>query len=112
MVINVDSMRPHLGGKTGGLSGPAIRPVAVRAIYQVHQALPNVPILGMGGVTSGRDAFELILAGASGVSVGTASFGNPHALIEIQNQLQQLLIAKEFTSLKSAIGYAHRTDTP
>jgi dihydroorotate dehydrogenase (NAD+) catalytic subunit len=112
MVINVDSMRPHLGGKTGGLSGPAIRPVAVRAIYQVHQALPNVPILGMGGVTSGRDAFELILAGASGVSVGTASFGNPHALIDIQNQLQQLLISKGFTSLKSAIGYAHRTDAP
>jgi dihydroorotate dehydrogenase (NAD+) catalytic subunit len=112
MVINVDSMRPHLGGKTGGLSGPAIRPVAVRAIYQVHQALPNVPILGMGGVTSGRDAFELILAGASGVSVGTASFGNPHALIDIQNQLQQMLIAKGFSSLKSAVGYAHRTDTP
>ena len=50
--------------------------------------------------------------GASGVSVGTASFGNPHALIDIQNQLQQLLISKGFTSLKSAIGYAHRTDTP
>ena len=112
MVINVDSMRPHLGGKTGGLSGPAIRPVAVRAIYQVHQALPNVPILGMGGVASGRDAFELILAGASGVSVGTASFGNPHALIDIQNQLQQILISKGFSSLKSAVGYAHRTDTP
>jgi dihydroorotate dehydrogenase (NAD+) catalytic subunit len=112
MVINVDSMRPHLGGKTGGLSGPAIRPVAVRAVYQVHQALPNVPILGMGGVTSGRDAFELILAGASGVSVGTASFGNPHALIDIQNQLQQILIDKGFKSLKSAIGYAHRTEMP
>jgi dihydroorotate dehydrogenase (NAD+) catalytic subunit len=112
MVINVDSMRPHLGGKTGGLSGPAIRPVAVRAIYQVHQALPNVPILGMGGVTSGRDAFELILAGASGVSVGTASFGNPHALIDIQNQLQQILMTKGFTSLKSAVGYAHRADAP
>jgi dihydroorotate dehydrogenase (NAD+) catalytic subunit len=110
MVINIDTMRPHLGGKTGGLSGPAIRPVAVRAIYQVHQALPHVPILGMGGVSSGRDAFELILAGASGISVGTASFGNPHALIEIQNQLQELLIAKGFPSLKSAIGYAHRSE--
>ena len=110
MVINIDTMRPHLGGKTGGLSGPAIRPVAVRAIYQVHQALPHVPILGMGGVSSGRDAFELILAGASGISVGTASFGNPHALIEIQNQLKELLIAKGFPSLKSAIGYAHRTE--
>jgi dihydroorotate dehydrogenase (NAD+) catalytic subunit len=108
MVINLDTMRPHLGGKTGGLSGPAIKPVAVRAIYQVHAALPNVPILGMGGVASGRDALELILAGASGVSVGTASFGNPHAAIDVQNELRELLIAKGFQSLKSAIGYAHR----
>ena len=108
MVINLDTMRPHLGGKTGGLSGPAIKPVAVRAIYQVHAALPEVPILGMGGVSSGRDAFELILAGASGVSIGTASFGNPHAVIDIQNELRELLIAKGFPSLKAAIGYAHR----
>jgi dihydroorotate dehydrogenase (NAD+) catalytic subunit len=63
MVINLDTMRPHLGGKTGGLSGPAIRPIAVRAIYQVHAALPKVPILGMGGVASGRDALELVLSG-------------------------------------------------
>ncbi len=110
MVINLDSMRPHLGGKTGGLSGPAIRPVAVRAIYQVHAALPSVPILGMGGVSSGRDALELILAGASGVSVGTASFGNPTAVIEIQRELQDLLIQKGFPSLKSAIGYVHRAE--
>ena len=108
MVINLDTMRPHLGGKTGGLSGPAIRPVAVRAIYQVHAVLPEVPILGMGGVSSGRDALELILAGASGVSVGTASFGNPHAAVEIQSELRDLLIAKGFPSLQSAIGYAHR----
>ena len=110
MVINLDSMRPHLGGKTGGLSGPAIRPVAVRAIYQVHAALPNVPILGMGGVSSGRDALELILAGASGVSVGTASFGNPSAVIQIQRELHDLLMTKGFPSLKSAIGYAHRVE--
>jgi dihydroorotate dehydrogenase (NAD+) catalytic subunit len=108
MVINLDTMRPHLGGKTGGLSGPAIKPVAVRAIYQVHAALPEVPILGMGGVLSGRDALELVLAGASGVSVGTASFGNPHAAIDIQNELRELLIAKGFPSLKAAVGYAHR----
>ena len=108
MVINLETMRPHLGGKTGGLSGPAIRPVAVRAIYQVHAALPEVPILGMGGVSSGRDALELILAGASGVSIGTASFGNPHAAVEIQSELRELLVAKGFSSLKSAIGFAHR----
>ena len=110
MVINIDSMKPHLGGKTGGLSGPAIKPVAVRAIYQVHAALPKVPILGMGGVASGRDALELILAGASGVSVGTASFGNPSALIEIQRELAELLAARGFATLQQAIGYAHRDE--
>jgi len=108
MVINLETMRPHLGGKTGGLSGPAIRPVAVRAIYQVHAALPHVPILGMGGVASGRDALELILAGASGISVGTASFGNPTALINIQRELRELLAARGFATLQQAVGYAHR----
>lgn len=111
MVINVDTMRPHLGGKTGGLSGPAIRPIAVRAVYQVHAALPQVPILGMGGVASGKDALEMILAGASGVSIGTASFGNPTAIMKIQTELKQLLIDRGFTSLKQAIGYAHRPET-
>ena len=110
MVINIDSMRPHLGGKTGGLSGPAIKPVAVRAIYQVHAALPQVPILGMGGVATGRDALELILAGASGVSVGTASFGNPTALIQIRDELQTLLAARGFATLSQAVGYAHREE--
>jgi len=108
MVINLDTMRPHLGGKTGGLSGPAIRPIAVRAIYQVHEALPNIPILGMGGVSSGRDALELILAGAKGVSIGTASFGDPAAIITIQNELIELLKARGFTSVAQAVGYAHR----
>ena len=108
MVINLDTMRPHLAGKTGGLSGPAIRPIAVRAIYQVHEALPNLPILGMGGVSSGRDALELILAGAKGVSIGTASFGDPAAIITIQNELIELLKARGFTSVAQAVGYAHR----
>jgi dihydroorotate dehydrogenase (NAD+) catalytic subunit len=111
MVINVDTMRPHLGGKTGGLSGPAIRPIAVRAVYQVHAALPNVPILGMGGVATGKDALEMILAGASGVSIGTASFGNPTAIMKIQEELKQMLVDRGFTSLKQAIGFAHRPDT-
>ncbi|MDP1721208.1 MAG: dihydroorotate dehydrogenase [Candidatus Nanopelagicaceae bacterium] len=108
MVINTETMRPHLAGRTGGLSGPAIRPVAVRAIYQVHQAVPKIPILGMGGVRTGRDALELILAGASGVSVGTATFSNPKAVINVQNELRDLLINKGFSSLREAIGYAQR----
>jgi dihydroorotate dehydrogenase (NAD+) catalytic subunit len=110
MVINLDTMKPHLGGRTGGLSGPAIRPVAVRAIYQVHAALPHIPILGMGGVSSGRDALELVLAGASGVSVGTASFGDPTALIKIQNELRDLLAARGFATLQQAVGFAHREE--
>ena len=110
MVINTDSMRPHLGGKTGGLSGPAIRPIAIRAIYQVREALPNVSILGMGGVTSGKDAFEMILAGASGVSIGTANFGDPSAPYRIQNELREILVAKGFNSVREAVGYAHRPE--
>lgn len=109
MVINTETMRPHLGAKTGGLSGPAIKPIAVRAVFQVHEAFPKIPILGMGGVSTGRDAFEMILAGASGVSIGTASFGNPTALISIHNELKELLTIKGFASLREAVGYAHRT---
>jgi len=108
MVIDTNSMRPKLAGKTGGLSGPAIRPVAVRAIYQVHQAFPNTPIVGMGGVASGRDAFELILAGASAVSVGTATFGNPNATMQIKEELSQLLTKNGFNDFRDAIGFAHR----
>jgi len=72
--------------------------------------LPQVPILGMGGIASGRDALEMIAAGASGVSIGTASFGNPTAIMSIQNELKDLLIAKGFTSLHQAIGFAHRPE--
>jgi dihydroorotate dehydrogenase (NAD+) catalytic subunit len=108
MVINVDTMRPHLAGKTGGLSGPAIRPVAVRAIYQVHQAFPKIPILGMGGVRSGRDALELVLAGASGISVGTATFSNPKAVVNVQSELRDHLVKRGFNSFKEAVGFAHR----
>lgn len=107
MVIDIDAKRPKLAGLTGGLSGPAIRPIAVRAIYQVHRALPSVPILGMGGVASGRDALELIFAGASGVSVGTATFGNPSAAVRIKEELRKLLEERGFKSVKEAIGAAH-----
>jgi dihydroorotate dehydrogenase (NAD+) catalytic subunit len=79
-------------------------------VYQVHAEMPQVPILGMGGISSGRDALEMIAAGASGVSIGTASFGNPTAIMSIQNELKDLLIAKGFTSLRQAIGYAHRPE--
>lgn len=108
MSIDTKTMRPHLGGVMGGLSGPAIRPVAVRAIWQVRKALPKISILGMGGVRSGVDAFELVLAGANAVSVGTAIFNDPSAPLRIQRELAQLLSDRGFSSFSQAISYAHR----
>ncbi|MBM3719055.1 MAG: dihydroorotate dehydrogenase [Actinobacteria bacterium] len=107
MVIDSETLKPVLGGKTGGLSGPAIRPVAVRAIYQVHAKYPKIPILGMGGVTSGGDALQLIAAGASAVSVGTASFGDPLAPVRIKEELASLLEGHGFSRIRDAIGVAH-----
>jgi dihydroorotate dehydrogenase (NAD+) catalytic subunit len=107
LVIDTDSMAPALGGITGGLSGPAIRPVAVRCVWQVHQALPALPILGMGGIRSGLDALQFVLAGASAVSVGTAVFGDPDAPMRVLAELEAELDARGFTSLQDAIGFAH-----
>jgi dihydroorotate dehydrogenase (NAD+) catalytic subunit len=109
LAIDMDTMRPALGGVTGGLSGPAIRPVALRCVWQVHQAVPHLPLLGMGGIMSGRDALEFVLAGASAVSVGTAVFNDPTAPIRIITELRQELAARGFSSLREAIGFAHRT---
>ena len=108
IVIDTETMRPALGGVTGGLSGPAIRPVAVRCVWQVHQALPHVPLLGMGGITSGLDALQFILAGASAVSVGTAVFGDPHAPVRVLAELADELALRGFSSLREAVGFAHR----
>lgn len=83
MAIDVDSRRPKLAGTTGGLSGPAIRPIAVRAVHEVYQAFPHVPIIGQGGISNADDALELILAGASAVAVGTANFVEPRAAIDV-----------------------------
>lgn len=82
MQINVERQKFVLANKTGGLSGPAIKPVAVRMVYQVANAV-KVPIIGMGGITNAKDAMEFILAGATAVSVGTANFNNPHTTIDV-----------------------------
>ncbi len=107
MVIDLDKMKPMLGGRTGGLSGPAIRPVAVRAVYQVHAAFPHLPILGMGGIRTGHDALEFIAAGASAVSIGTVVFGDPSAPWRIANELGQELATRGYEKLTDAIGAAH-----
>lgn len=108
VVIDTDTMRPALGGITGGLSGPAIRPMAVRAVWQVHAAMPEVPILGMGGIRSGLDALQFVLAGAAAVSVGTTIFNDPSAPLRVQVELARALAERGFASLSEAVGYAHR----
>jgi dihydroorotate dehydrogenase (NAD+) catalytic subunit len=108
MVIDPVTMRPMLAGVTGGLSGPAIRPVAVRCIWQVHAAMPAVPIVGMGGVCTGRDALELVLAGACAVSVGTAIFHNPQAPLRVLQELDTALSKRGIERFADAVGYAHR----
>ena len=110
MAIDTTTLRPVLAGVTGGLSGPAIRPVAVRCIWQVHAALPDVPIVGMGGVRSGLDALELVLAGASAVAVGTAVFGDPGAPARVLRELAAALSERGFDRFSDAVGRAHRGD--
>ena len=107
MAIDTKTLRPALAGVTGGLSGPAIRPVAVRCIWQVHEAFPDVPIIGMGGVRTGLDALELMLAGASTVSVGTAIFHDPSACPRIVRELEEELASRGIDRAADAVGLAH-----
>jgi dihydroorotate dehydrogenase (NAD+) catalytic subunit len=102
MVIDVEKEVPVLANKTGGLSGPAIRPLAVRCIWEAHAAV-QTPILGLGGIASGRDALELILAGASAIAVGTANFWNPRAAMMVLEELTQLL-TKKGRALRDLVG--------
>jgi dihydroorotate dehydrogenase (NAD+) catalytic subunit len=108
IVIDTDTMRPVLAGVTGGLSGPAIRPVALRCVWQVHQAMPEVPILGMGGIRTGLDALQFVLAGASAVSVGTETFHDPSAPMRVLRELTKALADRGFERFSDAVGLAHR----
>ncbi|HEV7758038.1 MAG TPA: dihydroorotate dehydrogenase [Acidimicrobiales bacterium] len=95
------------GARGGGLSGPAVHPVAVRAVFDVHRALPDLPIVGVGGVARGVDAAELILAGASAVQVGTATFVDPRAPARVDDELHAWAAAQGVESLSDVIGAAH-----
>jgi len=110
--IHPRTLRPTLSHTVGGLSGPAIKPIAVRCIWQVHQALPHVPVLGGGGVRSGQDALDLTVAGASAVSLGTVNFEEPDAALRIAAELRTLLAEHGIARHRDAVGIAHRTLEP
>ena len=107
MVIDVESRRPVLGGGGGGMSGAAMHPVAVRAVYDVHAAMPDVPIVGVGGTCSGSDVVEFLLAGASAVEVGTATFADPRAPWRILSELREWCQTHGVQRLDELIGAAH-----
>lgn len=109
MKIDLKTGRPLLANKTGGFSGPAIKPVAIRMIYQVYEAV-SIPIIGMGGIMNAYDVLEFLYAGASAVMVGTANLIDPYASLNIVNELPKVLEEYGFKDIKDAIGYAHRKD--
>jgi dihydroorotate dehydrogenase (NAD+) catalytic subunit len=108
LVIDTDTMRPVLAGTTGGLSGPAIKPLALRCVWQVHEALPDTPLFGIGGIRSGLDALEFVLAGASAIQVGTVVFHDPGAPTRISRELREALAARDIDRLADVIGLGHR----
>ena len=107
MVIDTEARQPLLGGGGGGGSGRAMGPVAVRAVYDVHVALPDVPIIGVGGIASGADAVEMLMAGARAVQVGTATFANPRAPAKVLRELARWCTAHGVSRLDELIGAAH-----
>jgi dihydroorotate dehydrogenase (NAD+) catalytic subunit len=108
MAIDPETRRYRLGAGGGGLSGSAMHPVAVRAVHDVHAALPELPIVGVGGVATGEDAAELLLAGASAVQVGTATFADPRAPVRVLAGLAAWARRQRVTSVSDVVGAVHR----
>ena len=106
MRIDLKTKKPILANKMGGFSGPAIKPVALRMVYQVYEAV-KIPIIGMGGITTAEDVIEMMLAGAAAVQVGAANLVNPFACRDIINQLPKTMEKYNITSLQDIIGGAH-----
>jgi dihydroorotate dehydrogenase (NAD+) catalytic subunit len=104
MSVNVSTMKPALSTITGGLSGPAVKPVALRMVWQVAKAV-KIPVIGMGGIMNADDAIEFFLAGASAIQVGTASFIDPQASVKILEGIESYLISKGFSDISEIIGY-------
>ena len=106
MRLDLKSGKPILANKTGGLSGPAVKPVAIRMVYQVYEAV-NIPIIGVGGISSAEDVLEFLYAGASCVEVGAANFADPYACVKIIEDLPRVFNKYGIKDIKDAIGRAH-----
>ncbi|MGZ3429589.1 MAG: dihydroorotate dehydrogenase [Polyangia bacterium] len=104
MAIDARKRRPRIATTFGGLSGPAIKPIALRMVYQVHRAMPEVPISGIGGIATGEDVVEFLLAGATTVQVGTQSFAEPHAARRIRDELVQFMREEKISDVRELIG--------
>jgi dihydroorotate dehydrogenase (NAD+) catalytic subunit len=107
MAVNAENMKPSLATVTGGLSGPAVKPVALRMVWQVAKAV-RIPVIGIGGIMNSDDAIEFFLAGASAIQVGTASFIDPRTSVKILEGIKQYLERKGFTDIKDIVGYINR----
>ncbi|MFA5839814.1 MAG: dihydroorotate dehydrogenase [Candidatus Margulisiibacteriota bacterium] len=105
MSIDINTHQFRLGAKTGGLSGPAIKPVAVRMVWQVAQVV-KIPIIGIGGIMTGADAIEFFLAGASAIQIGTGNFVDPQTPIRVINEIKDYLTKRNISNLQSIIGKA------
>lgn len=103
MKIDINRRQFAIANRTGGLSGPAIKPVALRMVYQTAKAV-KIPIIGMGGIMTAEDAIEFIMAGASAVAVGTANFNNPNVMVEIIEGIEKFMIEKNIEDLKDITG--------
>lgn len=107
MAIDVSGMKPSLATITGGLSGPAVKPVALRMVWQVSNAV-RIPVIGMGGIMTSNDALEFLLAGASAVQIGTASFIDPLASVKILEGIEIFMTEKGFTDIREIVGFINR----
>jgi dihydroorotate dehydrogenase (NAD+) catalytic subunit len=107
MAVDVSKMKPSLSTITGGLSGPAVKPVALRMVWQVARAV-RIPVIGIGGIMNTSDALEFLLAGASAVQVGTASFIDPQTSVKILDGIEEYLIKKGFSDIHDIVGYINK----
>ncbi len=103
MKIDIHKRRPVLANNTGGLSGPAIKPVAVRMVYQVAQAV-NIPVLGMGGIINGEDAIEFMLAGAKAISIGAGNFMNPYTSVNTVKEIEEYMKKYKIEDINEIVG--------